>query len=246
MSKKYRSTRIAAVLALSVGLVGFLASSRARADEWDKLTRLTVNQPIQVQDKLLEPGQYVFKLADSNSDRHIVQIFNSDQSQIIDTILAMPNYRLRPTGNSRFAFYETPPGAAKALRAWFYPGDNFGQEFRYPKHLAMLTKTETMAPPAAPAPEPPQEEATPAPAPEPAPAPAPAPEQSMTQPAQQEPQTQIAQNNPTAETPAPVQEAQAQPAPEQLPKTASPYPLFGFGGLFFFGLYSLLRLRRMA
>ena len=123
MSKKYRSQRIAAAVALSVGLVGFVVTSRARADEWDKLTKLTVNQPIQVQDKVLEPGQYVFKLAESSSNRHIVQIFNSDQSQIIDTILAIPNYRLRPEGNSRFLFYETPPGAARALHAWFYPGD---------------------------------------------------------------------------------------------------------------------------
>ncbi|MGH9664776.1 MAG: hypothetical protein ACRD9L_10165 [Bryobacteraceae bacterium] len=204
------------------------------------MTRLTVNEPIQVQDKLLEPGQYVFKLADSNSNRHVVQIFNGDQSQIIDTILAVPNYRLQPEGDSRFSFYETPPGAAKALRAWFYPGDNSGQEFRYPKHLAMISTPAAAAPPEpAPVAAPPQE----------TPAPAPAPEQSMTQPAQQEPPAQVAQNNPTAETPAPVQQAQSAPAPQEhqeLPKTASPYPLFGFGGLFCLGLYSLLRLKRVA
>ena len=44
-----------------------------RAGEWNKLAVLTVNRPIQVADKLLEPGQYVFKLLDSSSDRHIVQ-----------------------------------------------------------------------------------------------------------------------------------------------------------------------------
>lgn len=244
MSKKYRSQRIAAAVALSVGLVGFVVTSRARADEWDKLTKLTVNQPIQVQDKVLEPGQYVFKLAESSSNRHIVQIFNSDQSQIIDTILAIPNYRLRPEGNSRFLFYETPPGAARALHAWFYPGDNFGQEFRYPKHLAMISTPVAEAPPA-PAP-------TAAPAavpPEETPTPAPAPEQSVTQPAQNEPPAQVAQNNPTEQTPAPVEQAQAAPAPQaqpELPHTASPYPLFGFAGLFCFGLYSLLRLKRVA
>ena len=49
------------------------------------------------------------------------------------TILAIPNYRLQPTGKTVFTFWETPPGQPKALRAWFYPGDNFGQEFAYPK-----------------------------------------------------------------------------------------------------------------
>src|SRR5262249_23540157 len=132
--------------------------------------------PIQVTDTYLEPGTYVFKLANSSSDRHIVQIFNADQNHLISTIMAIPNYRLQPTGNSRFMFWETPAGSARALRAWFYPGDNFGQEFRYPKHLreiAAVTRTEVVpapAPqevaPAAPAPQPPTEAQAPAPQPE--------------------------------------------------------------------------------
>ncbi len=67
----------------------------AKADDWDKRTILTVNQPIQVTDQLLQPGQYVFKLADSSSNRHIVQIFNRDETRLIDTVLAVPNYRTR-------------------------------------------------------------------------------------------------------------------------------------------------------
>jgi len=206
---------------------------RLQADQWDKKTILTVNQPIQVQEKLLEPGQYVFKLLDSNSDRHIVQIFNGDQTQIIDTVLAIPNYRLQPTGHSRFAFWETPPGTAKALRAWFYPGDNFGQEFRYPKHLAMI---EAAAPALAPPPAVP-------PQPEP-PAPPESQPQSMMQESQQEEQpVETAQNTPP-QVPAPP--AEEEKAPEQLPKTASMYPLIGLSGLLSLGLYSLLQLKRSA
>lgn len=87
-----------------------VATFRAQADQWDKKTILTLDQPVQVTDRLLEPGQYVFKLLDSQSDRHIVQIFDGDQKHIIDTVLAIPNYRLRPTGKSQFMFWETPTG----------------------------------------------------------------------------------------------------------------------------------------
>src|ERR1051326_4751481 len=125
-------------IALATGLLAV----RAQADPWDKKTIMTIDKTIRVTDRVLPAGTYVFKLADSNSNRHVVQIFNADQSHIIDTILAIPNYRLRPTGKSKFLFWETPPGAAPALRAWFYPGDNFGQEFAYPKHLAMLQTTQ--------------------------------------------------------------------------------------------------------
>ena len=213
----------------------------ARADEWNKRTILTVNQPIQVSDKLLEPGQYVFKLLDSNSDRHIVQIFSGDQTQLVDTIMAIPNYRLKPTGDSRFAFWETSPGNASALRAWFYPGDNFGQEFPYPKHPAVLEAstavTKVQPQPAPPAAEPVQ----------PAPQTHAAPETTVEQPPPvPEPQPEVAQNNPPAPPPAepaPTKQPSEQ-TPSELPHTASPYPLIGLAGFAAVGLSRLLRPKR--
>jgi hypothetical protein len=139
--------RIVAVCGL--GLVAGLVTFRAQADEWDKKTILTVDQPIQITDTYLEPGTYVLKLADSSSNRHIVYIFNEQQNHLINTVMAIPNYRLQPTGSSRFTFWETPAGSARAMRAWFYPGDNFGQEFTYPKNLrqiAVVTARSTVAP----------------------------------------------------------------------------------------------------
>ncbi len=225
-------------------LIGFstdIGIFRVHADQWDKKTVLTIDQPIQVTETLLEPGQYVLKLADSNADRHVVQIFNSDQTRIIDTVLAIPNYRLRPTGHSRFAFWETPPGSAKALRAWFYPGDNFGQEFRYPKHLTMLATTALSLPTQTPSTV--QEPSAAAPPVE-SPVPPQAEPQAMTQEPQQvtEP-VEIAQNTPPP-TPAPAQTEEQ--APETLPKTASVYPLIGLSGLLSLGLYGLLRVKRSA
>ena len=117
----------------SVGLVGAALAPNMLADEWNKKTILTVNEPIQLPNKVLPPGKYVMKLLDSPSNRHIVQVFNGDETQLQTTILAIPNYRLEPTGKTQFQFWETPPGQPKAMRAWFYPGDNFGQEFAYPK-----------------------------------------------------------------------------------------------------------------
>jgi len=225
-------------------LIGFTADIgifRAQADQWDKKTILTVDQPIQVTETLLEPGQYVLKLADSNADRHVVQIFNSDQTRIIDTVLAIPNYRLRPTGHSRFAFWETPPGSAKALRAWFYPGDNFGQEFRYPAHLAMLATTALALPTQTRSTV--QEPSGAAPPVE-SPAPQQPEPQTMTQESQQEKEpVEIAQNTPPP-TPAPAQTEEQ--VPEKLPKTASVYPLIGLSGLLSLGLYGLLRVKRSA
>ena len=94
-----------ALAVVSIGLLGIALSRSARADEWDKKTILTVNETIQVPNKVLPPGKYVMKLLDSPSNRHIVQIFSGDGMHLETTILAIPNYRLQPTGKTVFSFW---------------------------------------------------------------------------------------------------------------------------------------------
>jgi len=109
----------------------------ARADEWNKKTVVTFSQSVEIPGQILPAGTYTFQLLDSPSDRHIVQIFNADGSQLIATILAINDYRLQPKGDTVIKFSERAGDSPEALRAWFYPGDNFGQEFVYPKARAI-------------------------------------------------------------------------------------------------------------
>jgi LPXTG-motif cell wall-anchored protein len=219
-----------------MALAASVVTTPARADEWNKKTVLTVNETVQVRDTVLEPGQYVFKLLDSQSDRHVVQIFNADETHIINTVLAIPAQRLEPTGNSEFTFWETPPGTARAMRRWYYPGDNFGQEFPYPKHLQQVAMLITPAPVAAPAPVVVESNAEPAP-----PEPPAQPEAVQTpEPAPEQQPVEVAQSTAPAETPVPSTPEQ----PAELPKTGSPYPALGISGALLLGLAGLLRLRR--
>jgi len=134
----------AAFCLIAISMFGATVLSSARADTWDKKTVVTFSQAVEVPGKVLPAGTYTFQLLDSPSDRHIVQIFTADGSHIIATILAINNYRLEPTGDTVMKFSERPGDSPDALRAWFYPGDNFGQEFVYPKvraiQLAQTTK----------------------------------------------------------------------------------------------------------
>jgi len=236
--------RVVLTTICGLALASGVFAVRAQADMWNKKTILTVNEPIQVQERLLAPGTYVFKLLDSSSTRHVVQIFNADQSHLIDTVLAIPNYRLEPTGHSQFSFYETPAGTARALHAWFYPGDNFGQEFPYPKHnivlqasadrAATVAQAAVITPPAA---EPPAETAA---------------AQPQTQAAVPETQPESAPAQIAEAAPPPAPEPYAapapppEPAPARLPKTGSSYPVIGLFGLLSLGLYGLVRLTRTA
>jgi hypothetical protein len=118
-------TRLAA---LGFVLLTITLTPLAKADQWDKKTVITTHQPIQIQGKVLEPGQYVMKLLESPSDR-ILQIFDANETKLEMTILANTAYRVEPTGDNRFTFSEVQSGQARALRTWFYPGDNSGLEF---------------------------------------------------------------------------------------------------------------------
>ena len=112
-------------------LGGTLFVPKGRADESDRKTIVTVNQPIQVPGKVLPAGTYVFKLLDSN-DLTLVAIFNADETHLITTVRGISDSRMETPDKAILQLEERPSGQPEALKAWFYPGDNTGIEFVYP------------------------------------------------------------------------------------------------------------------
>jgi hypothetical protein len=124
-----------------------LAVPRAMmADQWDKATKLTFSEPVEVPGQVLPAGTYWFTLADNASDRNIVQIWNADRMRLVATILAIPDYRMQPRGRTVIHFEERPSDQPEAIHSWFHPGDNFGQEFVYPKTRATQLAKQTSRP----------------------------------------------------------------------------------------------------
>jgi hypothetical protein len=152
--KLFKSATTVFCLALTCAAI----APAGKAAEWDKKTIITFSEPVEIPGVhlkgwgVLPAGTYMFRVMDSKSDRHIVQIFNKEGTTIYATILAIPNYRLQPTDKTVITFRERPAGQPEALRAWFYPGMNFGEEFVYPKsraiELATAEKTSVLFTPA--------------------------------------------------------------------------------------------------
>jgi hypothetical protein len=62
---------------------------------------ITLRSPMQLPGMVLPAGVYVFKLADSDPDRNIVEVFNKDENHLYSTFLAIPGGRLRkPIGRA--------------------------------------------------------------------------------------------------------------------------------------------------
>jgi hypothetical protein len=202
-----KSHKLQMIVLCLVAVAALFASSNANADTWNKATKITFPDAVEVSGTVLQPGTYWFQLLDSTADRHIVQIWNSDRSHLITTILAIPNYRLRPTGDTVVKFAERPTGTPEAVKAWFYPGDNFGQEFVYPKARATEIAQNVSEPVLSVR----DEEAT-----DPAPVLAEAPVKAV------EPSGEEVESTEVVETVA---------APEALPATGTSLPLLGLLGL---------------
>jgi hypothetical protein len=125
------------LVVLALTLFGAMFASGVQADDWNKKTVMTFSQPIEIPGQILPAGTYTIKLVNLDSDRHIVQFLDADGIKVIATVLAINNWRLHPTGETVVKFAERSGDNPEALKAWFYPGDNFGQEFVYPKHRAI-------------------------------------------------------------------------------------------------------------
>ena len=163
-------------LGAAIALIGATITPM-RADEWNKETKVEFSAPVEVPGRVLAAGKYVFKIADSESDRNIVEIFSEDangRQNLVATILAVPDYRETTPDKPIIQFEERPSGSPEAIHSWFYPGENTGWEFIYQKGEQMSSNTmpAKSAPASAPA-------STPAPTPVSASPAAPAPKREL-------------------------------------------------------------------
>ena len=101
---------------------------------------MTFDAPVEVPGvgaQILPAGTYVFKIFDSQRTGTSSKFSTKPKTTCYTTILAIPNYRLRATDKTVMKFKERAEGQPEAIRAWFYPGHQWGEEFVYPKSRAM-------------------------------------------------------------------------------------------------------------
>lgn len=143
-------TKSAAVLiSCFVLALVFLAPAVIHGDDWNRATRFTINHTFEVPGTVLQADTpYVIRLLDSPSERHVVQIFNDDQSKLLTTFIAISDERMQATDNTVFTFFETQPGWPVPVKEWFYPGRTIGLEFIYGKEqlstIALHMRTQTI------------------------------------------------------------------------------------------------------
>jgi hypothetical protein len=139
-----------AMLASAVALGWCLSTSTATADDWNRRTILTINEPMVVPGATLAPGTYTFMLANPETSRDVVYIAREDGTPVTSAHVV---HRQRSTDKRDLtlwvAFSEN--GAAPVMRGWFFPGLTDGYEFLYPPaQERVIARAETAEVPVAP------------------------------------------------------------------------------------------------
>jgi LPXTG-motif cell wall-anchored protein len=207
------------IRAVAVAAAVLLPLTRAANAQYERRkSTLAIADRVEIPGAILEPGNYVVRVADVQANRNVVVFESMDGTTTFATVLTTPHELAHRQSDAEFLFYPMPAGQPRVLRTWFAPEDKYGQDFVYPPERAAelrnITKEEIPVATAEMSPPAPQPAAPPAPvasAPEP-PAPAPIPAD-----------TTIASNAPPSGTDS-----------DSLPQTASPYPFvaaLGFAAL---------------
>jgi hypothetical protein len=115
--------------AAALGMLSASLVTGVRADDWNWQSHLTINVPLQVQDTVLAPGEYIFKLAEPDTDRGVVSIFNSDGTRLEKIMIGWATYRADAGDKKLFTISEPQGNQPAILQSWFYPGNNVGVEF---------------------------------------------------------------------------------------------------------------------
>src|SRR5437762_13984539 len=100
-----------AIAIIGVAMLITLLPSNAKADEWDKKTIVTFDQPVEIPGMVLPAGTYVFRRA-SGTDPNVVRISGQDDNHVYATLLAIPDYRMNPTAKTAITCEErdnSPP-----------------------------------------------------------------------------------------------------------------------------------------
>jgi hypothetical protein len=120
------------------------------ATQWFKKSVVTLTDMSEVPGMVLEPGTYVFRADESNSNqRTIVELLNQDETQVLASFVAVPDHRQRPEMDTIVTFYKGVTSGPKPIRTWYYIGDMNGYEFVYPKtrakEIAKVTEDHVMS-----------------------------------------------------------------------------------------------------
>jgi hypothetical protein len=128
-----------AVLTLSI-------AGRAEAQPADYRTYFTFSAPVTLPGVTLPAGKYVFRLADADSSRKVINVLSGDGKRSLAMLHTIPNQVMKAPKDAEIRFMETSAKVPPPIKTWWYAGKAIGYEFIYPRKQALELAKATSEP----------------------------------------------------------------------------------------------------
>ncbi len=134
-------TTLSTLAVLALGMSG-----TATAQPADSRTYFTFSAPVTLPGVTLPAGRYLFRLADPNTSRKVVNVLSEDGTKSLAMLHTIPNQLLTAPNEAEIRFMETSANMPPPIKTWWYPGRATGYEFIYPKQQAAQIAKSTSEP----------------------------------------------------------------------------------------------------
>ncbi len=139
MVSKFVAFLTLAVLTLSI-------AGRAEAQPADYRTYFTFSAPVTLPGITLPAGKYIFRLADADSSRKVINVMSGDGKRSLAMLHTIPNQAMKAPKDAEIRFMETSAKVPPPVKTWWYAGKAIGYEFIYPRRQALELAKATQEP----------------------------------------------------------------------------------------------------
>ncbi len=137
-------SKLVALLALTVLTLSI--GGRAEAQPADYRTYFTFSAPVTLPGMTLPAGKYIFRLADPDGSRKVINVMSGDGKKSLAMLHTIPNQAARPPKDAEIRFMETNAQVPPPVKTWWYAGKSLGYEFIYPRRQALELAKSTKEP----------------------------------------------------------------------------------------------------
>jgi hypothetical protein len=109
----------------------------AEAQPSDYRTYFTFSAPVTLPGMTLPAGKYLFRVANPDSSRNVINVMNADGTKSLAMLHTIPNQAQRAPKDAEVRFMETSGTVPPPVKTWWYPGKSIGYEFIYPRKQAL-------------------------------------------------------------------------------------------------------------
>ena len=123
-----------------------LAAATAQAQPSDYRTFFTFSGSVTLPGVTLPAGTYLFRLADPDSSRKVINVLSEDGKRSLAMLQTIPNQAMKAPKDAEIRFMETSAKVPPPVKTWWYAGKAIGYEFIYPRKQALELAKATSEP----------------------------------------------------------------------------------------------------